>query len=51
MFKHGLSMFKHGFRQVLAMFQTLQIHKSQNNIKDRKSKIWEYYHNAELGNN
>ena len=51
MFKHGLNMFKHGFRQVPAIIQVIQIQKSQKLIKKQKTKVREYYHDVQLGNN
>ena len=51
MFKHGLNMFKQGFRQVLAIFQNPTIQKSQKLIQNQKTKIQEYYHDAEVGKN
>ena len=51
MSKNGLNMFKHGFRQVLAIFQDPKIQKYQKLIKKQKTKIWEYYHDAEVGKN
>ena len=51
MLKPGLSMFKHGFGQVPAIVQVLKIHKYRELIKNKKSKIREYYHDAEVGKN
>ena len=51
MSKHGLNLFKHGFRQVLAIFQDPKIPKSQKLIKNQKTKVWEYYHDAQVGKN
>ena len=51
MFKHALNMFKHCFRQVLAIFQDPKLQKSQKLIKNKKTKIREYYHDAEIGKN
>ena len=44
-------MFKHGFRQVPAIFQDLKIPKSQKLIKNQETKVQEYYHDAEAGKN
>ena len=49
MFKHALNLFTHGFRQVLAIFQHSKISKSQKLIKNQKTNIQEYYHDAEVG--
>ena len=43
MFKHGLNMFKHGFRQVLAIFEHPKSPKSQKLIKNQKTKVQDYY--------
>ena len=51
MFKHELNLFKHGFRQVLAIFQHPKLSKSQKLIKNQKTKVREYYHDAEVGKN
>ena len=42
-------MFKHGFKQVLAVFQDTKIKKSQTLLKNLKTKLREYYHDAEVG--
>ena len=51
MSKHGLNLFKHGFRQVSAIFQDPKIKKSQKLHKNQKTKMGEYYHAAEVGKN
>ena len=51
MSKHGLNMFKHGFRQVLLIFQDPQIPKSQKLIENQKTKVREYYGDAQVGKN
>ena len=51
MFKHGLNMFKHGFRQVLAIFQHSKISKSQKLIKNQKTKAQDYYPDPQVGKN
>ena len=43
MFKHGLNVFKHGFRQVLAIFPDPKLPKSQKLIKNQKTKAQDYY--------
>ena len=51
MFKHGGNMFKHGFRQESWLFvrpKNLTILKTNQKTKTR---IWEYYHDAEVGKN
>ena len=44
-------MFKHGFRHVWAIFQDPKIQKSKKLIKNQKTKIREYYPDAEVGKN
>ena len=51
MFKHGLNLFKHGFRQVPDIIQVIQIPKTKKNIKNKECKIGEYYHDVQLGKN
>ena len=51
MFKHELNLFKHLFRQVPAIFQDPKIQKSYKLIKNQKTKIWEYYRDAEVSKN
>ena len=46
MFKHGLNLFKHGFRQVPDIIQAMKIPTTQKLIKNQKSKIGEYYHDV-----
>ena len=43
MFKHGLNLFKHGFRQILAIFQDQKLQKGQKLIKNQKTKAQDYY--------
>ena len=43
MLKHGLNMFKHGFRQILAIFQDQKPQKWQKLIKNQKTKAQDYY--------
>ena len=43
MFKHGLNMFKHGFRQVLVISYNSKIPKWQKLIKNQKTKVQDYF--------
>ena len=42
-------MFKHGFRQVLAIFQDPTLQKSQKLIKTQKTKAHDYYPDPQVG--
>ena len=44
-------MIKHGFRQLLAIFQDPQIPKSQKLIKNQKTKAQDYYPDAQVDKN
>ena len=44
-------MFKHGFRQVLAIFQDPKLPKSQKLIKNKKTKVQDYYGDPQVGKN
>ena len=45
------NMFKHGFKQFLAIFQDPKIQKSQKQSKNQKNKVQEYYGDAQVGKN
>ena len=49
MFKHGLNLFKHGFRQILAIFQDPKLPKCQKLIKNQKTKAQDYYDDLKVG--
>ena len=51
MFKHGLNMFKHGFRQVSAIFQDPKLQQSQKLIKNQKTKAQDYYPDGQVDKN
>ena len=51
MFKHGLNLFKHGFRQILAIFQDQKLQKCQKLIKNQKTKAQDYYPDPQVDKN
>ena len=46
-----LNVFKHGFRQVPAIFQVPKVQKSQKLIKSQKTKAQDYYPDAQVDKN
>ena len=44
-------MFKHSFRQVLAIFQDQKLQKCQKLIKNQKTKVQDYYGEPQVDKN
>ena len=51
MLNHGLNLFEHDLRQVLATFHVIQIKHFKASLRVKQTKVGEYYHDVQAGKN